>query len=202
MAKMRFSEDAVNARLPFELIPDDADCEGGALRDGKPTRAVLLIHGLMDSAFVMRDLGERFKKECFLVRAILLPGHGTVPGDLLSVSMQDWIEATHAGVQSFADLDLDALYLVGFSLGGGAVRSIRSGPAAGHERERQRANLALTDNQSENARFSGLDDWRETYSWANKRANWAEIHLDKDPVRYESFAKKRAGSDGSSVPGS
>ena len=186
--EMRFSEEAVNARLPFELIPNETDCEGKAIRNGKPTRAALLIHGLMDSAFVMRDLGERFKAECFLVRAILLPGHGTVPGDLLRVNAQEWIEATHAGVESFADLDLDALYLVGFSVGGALAVQYAQDPQR-VKNANVKGLILLSPTISPKRPFSGLSDWRETYSWAYKRANWIEVHLDKDPMRYESFAK-------------
>jgi esterase/lipase len=186
--EMRFSEEAINARLPFELIPDETDCEGKEARDGKPTRAVLLIHGLLDSAFVMRDIGERFKEECFLVRAILLPGHGTVPGDLLRVNAQEWIEATHAGVESFADLELDALYLVGFSVGGALSVQYAQDPQR-VKNANVKGLILLAPTISPKRLFSGLADWRETYNWAYKRANWIEVHLDKDPMRYESFAK-------------
>lgn len=186
--EMRFSEEAIDARLPFELIPNETDCEGKATRDGQPTRAVLLIHGLMDSAFVMRDIGERFKEECFLVRAILLPGHGTVPGDLLRVNAQEWIEATHAGVASFADLELDALYLVGFSVGGALAVQYAQDPRRIKDTN-VKGLILLAPTISPKRTFSGLADWRETYSWAYKRANWIEVHLDKDPMRYESFPK-------------
>lgn len=186
--EMRFSEEAINARLPFELIPDETDCDGKPIRNGKPTRAVLLIHGLMDSAFVMRDIGERFKEECFLVRAILLPGHGTVPGDLLRVRAQDWMEATHAGVQSFAALELDALYLVGFSLGGALAVQYAQDPQR-VKTANVKGLILLAPTVSPKSPFTGLGDWRETYSWVYRRAKWIEVHLDKDAMRYESFAR-------------
>ena len=77
---------------------------------------MLLIHGLGDSPYEMRDLGERFAAACYLVRAILLPGHGTVPGDLLGVGYPAWTEATRLGVASFAG-QAERLYLVGFGAG-------------------------------------------------------------------------------------
>ncbi|MGI9500774.1 MAG: hypothetical protein ACR2P3_12090, partial [Geminicoccaceae bacterium] len=65
---------------PFELrpTPDGGDCKGNA--DANYDRGILLIHGLNDTPFSMWDLGSRFAKACYLVRGVLLPGHGTVPG--------------------------------------------------------------------------------------------------------------------------
>ena len=63
---------------------------------------MLLIHDLGDTPYEMRGLGQRFAAACYLVRAILLPGHGTVPGDLLAVDHRAWVEATRLGVASFA----------------------------------------------------------------------------------------------------
>jgi esterase/lipase len=102
-------------RAPFELAPDPERCPRTA--DGRQQRAALLIHGLGETPYAMRALGERFAAACFLVRAILLPGHGTVPGDLLDVGHAAWVEATRAGAQSFAGLT-ERLYLVGFASGG------------------------------------------------------------------------------------
>src|SRR3990167_5170318 len=51
----------IEANSPFELRPDN-----------KPTRGALLIHGLLDSPFIMRDIAERFRDQGYLVRSILL----------------------------------------------------------------------------------------------------------------------------------
>lgn len=83
----------------------------------KITKGVLLIHGLFDSPFRMWELGRYFMRKGFLVRGILLPGHGTVPGDLLNISYLEWIKAVRYGVKSL-HADVDQVYLCGFSLGG------------------------------------------------------------------------------------
>ncbi len=84
----------IEDRAPFELAPDPERCPRTA--DGRHERAVLLIHGLGGQPYAMRALAERFAAACYLARAILLPGHGTVPGDLLEVGYEDWVEATRA----------------------------------------------------------------------------------------------------------
>ncbi len=110
------SQDEVSAVGPFELrpAPRDRDCRGKAL--AKYDRGVLLIHGLNDTPFSMWDLGHRFAKACYLVRAILLPGHGTVPGDLLNVGASAWRDAVAKAVWSFRG-EVDRLVIAGFDLG-------------------------------------------------------------------------------------
>src|SRR5262249_26865700 len=102
----------LDMRSPFELMPTCSDEAATPL-----PRGVLLIHGLTDSPFLVRDIAESLRRQCLLVRAILLPGHGTVPGDLLEVRYEDWVEAARYGLESFRGQVTD-LYLGGFSTGG------------------------------------------------------------------------------------
>lgn len=67
-----------NAR-PFEM-------DGGE-------HGVLLIHGFTGSPAHMRLIGEDLAEEGFSVRGILLPGHGTKPGDMKNVGWQDWVHS-------------------------------------------------------------------------------------------------------------
>ncbi|MEM8950148.1 MAG: alpha/beta fold hydrolase [Pseudomonadota bacterium] len=101
----------LEAATPFEIHP----AEGCA--DDAPEKGVLLIHGLSDMPFAMRDLADAFAARCFLVRSLLLPGHGTRPGDLLQVTREDWVEAARFGVATLEN-EVDAVYVGGFSLGG------------------------------------------------------------------------------------
>lgn len=99
----------VEANTPFELRPEN--------QSRKIKNGVLLIHGLSDSPYQMRDLARHFQSKGFLVRTILLPGHGTVPGDMLDVTYQEWIKAAEYGYKSFEGV-VDNLYIGGFSTGG------------------------------------------------------------------------------------
>jgi len=65
----------------------------------------------------MKDLAHELRKQCLLVRALLLPGHGTRPKDLVDIEFTDWIEAVDFGVRSLRN-DVDQIYIAGFSLGG------------------------------------------------------------------------------------
>lgn len=96
---------------PFE-IPPAAQC-----KKTSALRGILLVHGLADMPFAMRDLAHSFAKRCFLVRVILLPGHGTKADDLKQISRHDWLDAVRWGVNTLKQ-DVDQVYVGGFSLGG------------------------------------------------------------------------------------
>jgi len=108
-------EKVVQMRAPFELPPLAADC--GDDNDVE-NRGFLLIHGLTDSPYLLSELANSLKQKypCSHVRSVLVPGHGTVPGDLLNVELDDWRQVVRYGVRSFASL-VDELYLVGYSSG-------------------------------------------------------------------------------------
>jgi esterase/lipase len=64
----------------------------------------------------MREIGRRFQEHGFLVRSILLPGHGTVPADLQYVTMEDWLNTVKFGFDSLAR-EVDNIWAAGFSGG-------------------------------------------------------------------------------------
>lgn len=102
----------VEVNLPFELAPDPNLCPAYT----KPEKGILLIHGLGDSPYSMRDLANEYSKSCFLVRAILLPGHGTRPGDSLTMTAEEWYQTSAFALESLKK-DVNEVYLGGFSTG-------------------------------------------------------------------------------------
>lgn len=83
----------------------------------KVKNGLLLIHGLYDSPFYLKDLGNHFHKKGYLVNAILLPGHGTVPGDLLDLDHREWLKAVRYGIAKLTE-ECENIFLAGYSLGG------------------------------------------------------------------------------------
>jgi alpha-beta hydrolase superfamily lysophospholipase len=69
---------------------------------GEPAGAVLLLHGLTDSPYSLRALGERFAADGFHVVGLRLPGHGTVPAGLATVTLEDWRAAVRVGMAAAA----------------------------------------------------------------------------------------------------
>lgn len=173
----------LEANSPFEFLPDARAC--GLAKGEKPERGILLIHGLSDSPFMMRDLAAHFQSRCFLVRGLLLPGHGTVPGDLLSVTFEEWIKATQFGIRGLAGR-VKRLYVGGFSTGGTlAVRE-------GLRDERIDGILLFSPAIEIQTKVGFMANWHKPVSWANKELKWIDLADDVDYAKYESFPMNAA----------
>jgi esterase/lipase len=108
------SPGVIDNLAPFVLEPD-ASCP--RMESGKFEKGIVLIHGLFDSPYSMLPLGESLRAQCIYVLGLLLPDHGTRPGDFLDSDWQDWAVATHFAATQLAQ-HADALYLSGHSAGG------------------------------------------------------------------------------------
>ncbi|MCX5784205.1 MAG: alpha/beta fold hydrolase [Elusimicrobia bacterium] len=88
------------------------------LAHGAKTRnTVVMIHGLTDSPWFMRKLGEILYEQGYNVVSLLLPGHGTKPEDLLTATKQQWQQEVDRGLGIAAGLG-ERISLAGFSTGG------------------------------------------------------------------------------------
>jgi len=163
----------LNANAPFELEPDENIYPRN--KRGRYERGILLLHGLSDSPYLMQAVARHFQKKGFLVRAILLPGHGTVPGDLLRVTYQEWIRATEYGVHQMKP-HVENLYMGGFSMGGALCvhRALKEAEIKG---------LILF------APAVGIkSSWAPMADFLKMFMNWlGSAGDDKDYAKYESF---------------
>jgi len=166
---------------PFQAWPTE-DFPKGRARPYR--RGVLLIHGLTDSPYSMRHLAALFRQQGFRVMAILLPGHGTQPGDLLEARWQEWVRATAYGAERLAE-EVDDLYLAGYSAGG--TLAIRHALLDARVRGLFLFSPALKI--SPRAAWAGL---HRMYSWLIPAAKWVDIKPDRDIYKYESFPKNAA----------
>jgi esterase/lipase len=101
----------LNANSPYELYPPQPIYSGQKIKYG-----VLLIHGLLDCPFSLRDIAARLQANGILCKSILLPGHGTQPADLLDISYQEWIHATDYGIANLSQ-EVEQLFIAGYSTG-------------------------------------------------------------------------------------
>jgi esterase/lipase len=169
----RNGQTIIDANTPFELVPDEQHF--GKDGNGLFTRGIVLIHGLSDSPYHMRYLAEHFRKRGFLSRAILLPGHGTKPGDLTEVTVEEWLKATEYAIKSM-QAEVDQLFIGGYSLGGALA-----------------VHYAL-QNQKD---LSGLFLFNPSLKVGTRLAwlagpltpfkTWLVVHQDQDFARYDSF---------------
>lgn len=174
-------EKIIDGNAPFELKPAGNYLAG----QRKPyKRGVLLTHGLTDSPYFMRHLGAFFQENGFRVMAVLLPGHGTQPGDLLDVRWQEWAKAVTYGTDRLA-AEVDEIYLAGYSAGGtlSIYQSLRDA------RVRGLFLFAPALKISPKAAWANL---HKLYSWAIPSTKWLSIMPDRDIYKYESFPRNAA----------
>jgi len=174
-------EKLVDGNAPFELKPVAA---GSAGHKNPYRRGVLLTHGLTDSPYFMRHLAAFFQENGFRVMAILLPGHGTQPGDLLDVSWYEWAEAIAYGTDRLAE-EVDEVYLAGYSAGGtlSVYQSLRDDRIRG---------LFLFSPAFKISSWAALANLHKLYSWLIPSGKWLDIRPDRDIYKYESFPKNAA----------
>lgn len=100
------------ANLPYEVKPNNPNGQG-----------VLLVHGLADSPFSFIDVANHLADKGYLVRAVLLPGHGSKVGDLMLPSLADWqnVVAHHS---ELLKQRVEKVWLGGYSTGANLVTSL------------------------------------------------------------------------------
>lgn len=96
----------IGANTPFEFLPSS----------DKHSCGVLLVHGLFDSPFTLKDIGFELNNQQILCRSILLSGHGTRPEDLLNVHYQNWIDDVLYGIESLRK-EVEKVFVIGYSTG-------------------------------------------------------------------------------------
>ncbi|MGC8580232.1 MAG: alpha/beta hydrolase [bacterium] len=74
---------------------------------------VILIHGLSGSAADMEYIADNLSNAGYRTFSVNLPGHGTDPGDLLHINMQNWVDA----VESRINACTDKIFIIGLSMG-------------------------------------------------------------------------------------
>ncbi len=95
-----------NWNRTFELVPE------------RPVGGVLLLHGMSDSPYSLRALGQALHRQGYRVLGLRMPGHGNAPSGLLDVSWEDMAAATRLGARHLAAaLDGQPIHVIGYSTG-------------------------------------------------------------------------------------
>lgn len=143
---------------------------------GTPKSGILLVHGLGDSPWSFNDVGTTLAAQGFLVRTVLLPGHGSQPSDMLDVTLKQWQQVVREQTQILGR-EVPKVYLGGFSTGANLVLDY----AYEHD---EIAGLVL---------FSPAFRPDNTYAWVTQYIGWFKPWLAKPndgirpmqtPVRY------------------
>lgn len=164
----------------FQTDDHAAELEWNAPREWRPVgvakRGILLVHGLGDSPWSFNDVGQALADQGFLVRTVLLPGHGSKPSDMLDVTLKQWQQVVREQTLILRR-EVPTVYLGGFSTGANLVLDYAYAHA-------DIAGLVL---------FSPAFRPENTYAWMTQYIGWFRPWLAKPddgvrpmqtPVRY------------------
>jgi alpha-beta hydrolase superfamily lysophospholipase len=155
-----------------------------------PRAGVLLLHGMSDSPYSLRGIGDTLHAAGAHVVGLRLPGHGTSPSGLLELRWQDMAAAVRLAVEYLATKSGEKpLYIVGYSTGAAlAVHYALStlDPAQGPTVDR----LVLLSPAIGVSPFAALAVWqsRVGHLLGLEKLQWNAILPEYDPFKYGSFA--------------
>jgi pimeloyl-ACP methyl ester carboxylesterase len=155
-----------------------------------PRGTVLLLHGMSDSPYSLRSLGESLQVRGFHVLSLRLPGHGTAPVGLTRVTAEDMQAATGLAVEhllrQFPHLPL---HIVGYSTGAPLALDYALDAAEGKVAVAP-ASLILISPAIGVSAAAGLAKWKRRLSLLPglSQLAWLNIEPEFDPYKYNSFA--------------
>ena len=159
--------------------------------------AALLLHGLTDSPYSMRAIGEHLAARGYHVVGLRLPGHGTAPAGLLNFTVEDMRAAVDLAVRDLQGrLGPGQSFLIaGYSNGAALAVDYALRQRADPEHWRRPDGLVLISPAIGISRFAALARVRTGLSSVPgfERAAWQDIVLEFDPYKYSSFSLNAAG---------
>jgi len=175
-----------NWNRTFELVPQQI--KGG----------VLLLHGLTDSPYSLRRVGEILYARGYYVLGLRLPGHGTIPGSLTRVRWQDWVAASQIGARHVRERIgvQQPLIIAGYSNGGGlAVKyALDALNALDDSKLPVPDRLLLFSPEIGIAPVADIANSHKLLSFLPyfEQFKWLSIEPEYDPFKYNSFPKNAA----------
>lgn len=155
----------------------------------QPRGSALLLHGLSDSPYSLRAVGEQLRAAGFYVVGLRIPGHGTMPGALARATWRDWREAVRVGARDAAAHSGGGPFvIVGYS--NGATLAVDYALEA-LERAEDAAPTRLilfspALGVSRAAAFARFQRWLARLPGLHK-LGWTDVLPEYDPYKYNSF---------------
>jgi len=159
-----------------------------------PRRVVLLLHGLTDAPYSLRHLALRLQRSGATVLGLRLPGHGTAPSGLRTVTWQDMAAAVRLAARHLDKLGGGRpIDIVGYS--NGAALALHYVLASIDDPSLPRVGrLVLLSPQIAISPAAGLAVWqaRLGHLLGLQKLEWNAVHLEYEPFKYGSFAVNAA----------
>ena len=160
------------------------------LEAANPVGGVLLVHGLSDSPYSLRKMGEKLHAEGYTVIWLRVPGHGTNPHALAEVCWDDWTAAVKVAVQGLRNRLPEGLPLILAGYSNGGALSVHYALTALEEPRLPKVNAIVLFSPmigiSPLAKITQLSNAVSLIS-RNEKAKWSHIFAELDPFKYSSW---------------
>ena len=156
----------------------------------KPKIAVLLLHGMSDSPYSLRSIGQLLHGHGAYVIGMRVPGHGQAPSGLVDTEWEDMAAAVRLAVSELQDKSPDVpLYIVGYS-NGGALAVQYSLDSLADEKLKIVDGLILMSPEIGISKLAALAKWQERlgHLLGLEKLAWNSLLPEYDAWKYGSFA--------------
>lgn len=155
-----------------------------------PVGGVLLLHGLSDSPYSLRAMGQRLLAEGYTVIWLRVPGHGTNPRALAEVTCEDWTSAVCVAMKSLRKMVPSELPLILAGYSNGGALSLHYTLSAINDSSLPTVDAIILFSPmigiSPLARMTRLYHAVGLFS-SGQKANWSSIYAEIDPFKYSSW---------------
>ena len=171
-------DNAPNWNRSFEMPAEEA--VGG----------VLLLHGMTDAPYTLRTLGKALNARGYWVVGLRLPGHGTAPSGLKTVTWRDMAAAVHlAALHIESQVGGKPLHVVGYSTGAALALNLALDAMEGDGVPVPTSLVLISPAVGVHpaAALAGLKTGLAAFPGLGGLA-WLQIVPEFDPYKYNSFA--------------
>ncbi len=154
---------------------------------------VLLLHGMSDSPYSLRALGQSLHEAGCSILGLRLPGHGTIPSGIRTVTWEEMAAAVELAMESLASkVSPGAIYIIGYSTGAPLALNWVLDRMESDEDEDEGplpAGLVLVSPSIGITRAARLARWLDAVSVVPglQKLGWTSIRPEFDPYKYNSF---------------
>jgi alpha-beta hydrolase superfamily lysophospholipase len=156
----------------------------------RPRAGVLMIHGMSDSPYSLRSLAERLNRAGAYVVGLRVPGHGTAPSGLTSVTWEDMTAAVALAVRHVTEKAAgQPVHIVGYS-NGGALATYYALQAVTDSEWPEVESIALISPEIGLPKVAALAKWQARLGslLGLEKLAWNGLAPEYDPYKYGSFA--------------
>lgn len=155
----------------------------------EPAGGVLLLHGMSDSPYSLRALGEVLNQHGFWVVGLRLPGHGTAPSGFKTAKWEDMAAAVRLGMSHLeAKVGPDRVHIIGYSNGAPLALNFTLEALDGTATPTP-SSLVLLSPAIGVSRAAALAKWQSRMAVLPglEKLAWTGIQPEYDPFKYNSF---------------